>query len=78
LQRTAILFQLKYKKQTDLVLLQSVISRLAASKEFFIQKAIGWVLREYAYTDKKWVWAFVDKTALSNLSKREALKHIVI
>jgi len=75
LQRSAILFQLKYKKATDLKLLESHIQQTAASKEFFIQKAIGWILREYAYTDKNWVLKFVENNDLSSLSKREALKH---
>ena len=59
LQRTAILFQLKYKEQTDLVLLSEYIGRLQGSKEFFINKAIGWILREYSKTDANWVQAFV-------------------
>jgi 3-methyladenine DNA glycosylase AlkD len=46
------------------------------SNEFFVNKAIGWALRAYAYTNKKWVIRFVkDHPQLSNLSKREALKH---
>ncbi|MGG1520067.1 DNA alkylation repair protein [Paenibacillus oryzisoli] len=76
LQRTAILFQLKYKKKTDTAQLFAVISRLADSKEFFIRKAIGWALREYAKTDAEAVGAFVAQTELSPLSVREALKHI--
>ncbi len=51
LQRTAILFQLGYKKNTDLKLLTNYIERLLGSKEFFINKAIGWILREYSKTD---------------------------
>ena len=46
------------------------------SKEFFIQKAIGWALREYAKTNPVWVKEFVAKHELAPLSKREALKHI--
>ncbi|MCD4729326.1 MAG: DNA alkylation repair protein [Bacteroidales bacterium] len=74
LQRTAILFQLKYKKDTDLVLLTEYIQRLQGSKEFFINKAIGWVLREYSKTDPDWVIHFVQHNELAKLSKREALK----
>ena len=75
LQRTCLLFQLKYKKETDTVLLAEIIDKLNPSKEFFINKAIGWILREYSKTDPKWVKKFVAEHALSNLSKREALKH---
>ena len=74
LQRTAILFQLKYKKDTDLVLLTDYIFRLQGSKEFFINKAIGWILREYSKTNPDWVIQFVQNNELANLSRREALK----
>ncbi|MCD4698437.1 MAG: DNA alkylation repair protein [Bacteroidales bacterium] len=76
LQRTAILFQLKYKKDTDLQLLDNFIKQLQGSKEFFINKAIGWILREYSKTDAVWVKHYVDQNAetLAPLSKREALK----
>ena len=74
LQRSAILFQLKYKKKTDTELLFNYIRALADSKEFFIQKAIGWTLREYSKTDPKAVVKFVQSTTLAPLSKREALK----
>ncbi len=75
-QRTVILFQLKYKKNTDLDLLFDYISQLYGSKEFFINKAIGWILREYSKTDRKAVKLFVSNNSdsLSNLSKKEALK----
>ncbi|WP_127588632.1 DNA alkylation repair protein [Paenibacillus koleovorans] len=76
LQRTAILFQLKYKAKTDTALLYSYIGRLAGSKEFFIRKAIGWALREYSKTAPEEVSAFVAEHELSPLSKREALKVI--
>jgi len=75
-QRLCILFQLDYKSKTDLVLLSQVILALNTSKEFFIQKAIGWTLRQYARTDADWVREFVESNALMPLSKREALKHI--
>lgn len=76
LQRSALLFQLKYKKGLDSELLSYSINALLGSKEFFINKAIGWVLREYSRTDSKWVMEFVHKTTLSSLSKREALRLI--
>lgn len=76
LQRTAILFQLKYKKKTDVPLLYHCIRAMAHSKEFFIRKAIGWALREYSKTDAAAVQGFVGSTELSPLSVREALKVI--
>jgi 3-methyladenine DNA glycosylase AlkD len=47
-----------------------------SSKEFFIQKAIGWVLREYARTNPEWVLQTCESLPLAALSKREALKHL--
>lgn len=55
LQRCALLFQLKYKKETDTTLLSDTINILLGSKEFFINKAIGWILREYSKTNPEWV-----------------------
>ncbi len=46
--RTSILFQLKYKNKTDTDLLADVIERHSETGEFFIDKAIGWALRQYA------------------------------
>lgn len=74
LQRSALLFQLKYKKDLDTKILSFSINSLLGSKEFFINKAIGWVLREYSRTNPKWVLEFVNKTALHSLSKKEALR----
>ena len=76
LQRSSLLFQLKYKKDTDTRLLARYIDKLSSSKEFFIQKAIGWCLREYSKTDPSWVKRFIETHSLANLSKREALKHL--
>jgi 3-methyladenine DNA glycosylase AlkD len=55
LQRSSIMFQKAYKKDTDTTLLSRYILNCAHSKEFFIQKAIGWALREYSKTDPEWV-----------------------
>ena len=54
------------------------IDTLKDEKEFFIRKAIGWVLRQYARIDPSWVKKFVKdrEDSLSNLSKREALKNV--
>jgi 3-methyladenine DNA glycosylase AlkD len=76
LQRSSILFQLKYKQETDTKLLFDFILHCSHSKEFFIQKAIGWALREYAKTNTLAVKRFVKQNSLSPLSKREALKGI--
>jgi 3-methyladenine DNA glycosylase AlkD len=73
--RASILHQLKYKTATNEELLFATIERHRSSKEFFIQKAIGWVLREYAKTNPEIVRKFVENTQLAALSKREALKH---
>lgn len=69
-----MLFQLKYKEEIDAKLLSHVIESLLGSKEFFINKAIGWVLREYSRTNPTWVVSFVEVHTLHNLSKREALR----
>ena len=77
LQRTAILFQLNYKEEVDKALLTYVIRSSLGSKEFFINKAIGWMLRNYSRVNPEWVLDFVEKTSLSNLSQREALRLIL-
>lgn len=74
LQRSCLLFQLKYKDKIDTELLTRFIQPLLGSNEFFINKAIGWILREYTRTNPDWVINFVGSHELSNLSKREALK----
>jgi 3-methyladenine DNA glycosylase AlkD len=77
MQRSCLLFQLSYKKDTDLDLLFGFIGELSGHKSFWIRKAIGWVLREYSKTDPGTVQAYVDAhPELSGLSKREALKVI--
>ena len=76
LQRSALLFQLKYKDQLDTKLLENVINRLLGSREFFINKAIGWILREYSKTDPVWVRDFADRTPLEPLSRKEAVRLI--
>jgi len=77
LRRTAILFQLGYKQETDFALLSEIIRENLGSKEFFINKAIGWSLRQYARIDPKAVKKFVNSTKeLHPLSRREAMKHL--
>ena len=74
LRRACILFQLNYKKDTDFPLLQSIIRENLGSDEFFINKAIGWALRQYTRVDPQAVRQFVAETPLNPLSAREALK----
>jgi 3-methyladenine DNA glycosylase AlkD len=76
LHRATIIFQLRYKSKTDLRTLSHQIIRFQGNKEFFIQKAIGWSLREYAKTDSNWVVNFVEENGITGLAKREALKHV--
>jgi 3-methyladenine DNA glycosylase AlkD len=76
LRRATILFQLNYKNETDFDLLREIIQENLGSKEFFINKAIGWSLRQYARVDPEAVRQFVNSTSLHPLSRREALKHL--
>ena len=77
LRRTTLLFQLGYKKETDFDLLCELVQENLGSDEFFINKAIGWALRQYAHTDPAPVKKFVKATKdLHPLSRREALKNI--
>lgn len=78
IRRASILSQLKAKSHTDRDLLRAVIEANLADPEFFIRKAIGWALREYAKTDPEWVRDFVADhgSRLSPLSRKEALRHL--
>ncbi|MGI9646716.1 MAG: DNA alkylation repair protein [Ilumatobacteraceae bacterium] len=74
--RTAILHQLRFEEATDADRLFAYCARRAGDTEFFVRKAIGWALRQYARTDPDAVRRFVAETELSGLSRREALKHL--
>jgi 3-methyladenine DNA glycosylase AlkD len=74
LRRTTLIFQLGYKRETNADLLFALVRENLGSREFFIQKAIGWALREYSKTDRSAVEAFVAATPITPLSRREALK----
>jgi len=76
LQRTCLIFQLKYKDKTDFDLMQSFIRPLTSSNEFFIKKAIGWALREYSKINPEAVSEFADSHKLSKLSYNEATRLI--
>lgn len=76
--RVAILHQLGYKDQTDASRLFRYADLRAADTEFFVRKALGWALRQYARVDPEAVRAYVqtNEDKLSGLTKREALKHL--
>jgi 3-methyladenine DNA glycosylase AlkD len=76
--RSSILCQLRFKGETDRKLLYACIEANLADPEFFIKKAIGWALREYAWTDPAEVLRYVREreTELSALSRREATKNL--
>ncbi len=76
LNRTAIICQLKFKDKTNITLLEIAILPHIQSNEFFIQKSIGWALRQYARTNALYVIDFVHSHSLKPLSKKEALKHL--
>ena len=76
--RVSIICQLRFKRDTDLDLLYANIEPNLADREFFVRKAIGWALRQYAWTDPDEVARYVrtNESRLSGLSKREAMKNI--
>lgn len=76
LNRSAIIFQLDYKGNTDFDLLKSECEKHKHSNEFFIQKAIGWALRDYSRYNPIGVYEYVNSTQLKPLSQREALRNL--
>lgn len=76
--RTAIDHQLCYKDKTDTRLLEQIIENNLGSNEFFINKAIGWSLRQYSKTNPEWVNDFIDshRHLMSALSIREGSKYL--
>ena len=78
LRRTAVIAQVGRRDQTDLALLTAAIEPNLEDRSFWLRKAIGWALRDYAWTDPAWVRARVDGWGdrLSPLSRREALKQL--
>lgn len=76
LNRTALIFQLKYKEKVDTDLLFALIDTHKTQKEFFIRKAIGWALRELSKTQPELVREYLQRTELSGLSIREASKYL--
>ena len=78
IKRTAIEHQLNLKDKTDYELLEKIIVNNFGTDEFFINKAIGWALREYSKTNSTWVKEFINryKNQMSDLSIKEASKYI--
>ncbi|WP_372751416.1 DNA alkylation repair protein [Labilibaculum sp.] len=76
LKRVSITFQLKYKNQTDSKFLEKAILANHLSKEFFVNKAIGWALRQYSKFNAAWVRNFIATHSLSPLSVREGSKYL--
>ena len=76
LRRAAIICQLGMRDQADLELLTIAIESAIDDSDFFLRKAIGWALRDYARTNPAWVRSFTETHELSPLSRREALKHL--
>ena len=76
--RVSINYQLEFKEKTEPQILAEAIFANLGSKEFFINKAIGWSLRQYSKYNKTWVQNFVDdhRAVLHPLSVREASKYL--
>jgi 3-methyladenine DNA glycosylase AlkD len=74
--RVAITLQIGHGDQTDRELLARAIRANSGDSEFFIRKAIGWALRDFARTDPGWVLDFVERENITGLARREATKHL--
>lgn len=77
-QRIAILYQLRFKEKTNTTQLEQILLNCVGTNEFFINKAIGWALREYSKTNPDWVRTFLEnhQAQMANLSIREASKYL--
>ena len=78
LRRIAIDHQLLRKEKTNVELLEKIIKNNFGQTEFFINKAIGWALRDYSKTNPKWVRDFIEKNKdkMAKLSIKEGSKYI--
>lgn len=78
LKRVSIDFQQEYKDKTNTELLEKIICNNLGGNEFFVNKAIGWSLRDYSKVNPEWVKSFLDKykEQLSTLSIKEASKYL--
>ena len=78
LKRVAILYQLSLKEKVDKQILERILVGNLGDSEFFINKAIGWALRDYSKYNPEWVREFIKKNKdnMASLSIREASKYI--
>ena len=78
LKRVAILYQLSLKDKVDKQVLDEILVNNLGDSEFFINKAVGWALRDYSKYNPEWVREFIKKNKenMANLSIREASKYI--
>ena len=78
LKRVAILYQLSLKDKVDEIILDKILVNNLGDNEFFINKAVGWALRDYSKYNPEWVREFIKKNKdnMANLSIREASKYI--
>ena len=78
LKRVAILYQLSLKEKVDKQVLERILVNNLGDSEFFINKAIGWALRDYSKFNLEWVREFIEKNknGMANLSIREASKYL--
>ena len=78
LRRIAIDHQLLRKEKTNTELLEKILKNNLGQAEFFINKAIGWALRDYSKTNPEWVKNFIEKNKekMAKLSIREASKYL--
>ena len=78
LKRVAILYQLSLKEKVDEIILDKILVNNLGDNEFFINKAVGWALRDYSKFNPEWVREFIKKNKdnMANLSIREASKYI--
>ena len=76
LQRSCLIYQLKYKDKVDIPYLESLIIQLKGNKEFFIQKAIGWSLRQLSKYKPEEVVRILANNPIKGLALREASKYL--
>ena len=76
LHRACLIYQLKHKRATNLERLSYLIDVYKSNNTFFIQKAIGWSLREVSKWNPEWVKDMVENKRLTGLAKREAMKYV--
>ena len=78
LKRVAILYQLSLKEKVNEIILDKILVNNLGDNEFFINKAIGWALRDYSKFNPEWVREFIEKNknGMANLSIREASKYL--